>query len=209
MISKALIDVQTEWGVARSTLHVHAEPAARLAVLFPGNGYQCDAPLLWYTRKAALLAGCDTLSLAYGYPLDPAKPMPEQVSCLAREASQAISQVLKPSYGSLLFISKSLGTVVAGEVAGQAGGLPVTHLFLTPLGATIPFLRQSQGVMVSGTADKWFGDSCRTQVRNLSGLELVEVPGAGHSLELDGDLPGSLQILSQVCEICTRLASRA
>lgn len=182
--------------------------ASRLAVFFPGANYGPDAPLLWYTRKAALLAGCDTLSLDYGDLADTTRPFEEQLALLADEADRTIGRVLQPGHRSLLFVSKSMGTVIAGEVAGRFGSLPVSHLFLTPFALSVPYLVRAKGVVFTGTADPKFGESHLSRIRNVEGLEAVAVPRAGHSLELEDDLGGSLRILSEVSDACTRLASR-
>ena len=39
----------------------------KLAVFFPGIGYHCDKPLLYYSRKMASELGYETLALSYSY----------------------------------------------------------------------------------------------------------------------------------------------
>lgn len=209
-MDRSIIEVESIWGVnTRNRLVSHQSASSTLAVLFPGQNYGCDLPLLWYSRKAALLAGCDTLSLEYGYQVVRTSPTRDQFPHLVEEAMSSVKQALQPTHRRLLFISKSLGTVVAGEVATRFTNLPTSHLFLTPISSTLPHLRRAKGVVVTGTADQQFDQECRTQARAAGALTVVEVPYAEHSLELDEDLPASLEILRQVCEICTRLAKSA
>ncbi|MDF2630848.1 MAG: hypothetical protein K0R39_4679 [Symbiobacteriaceae bacterium] len=201
-IHKSVID-------ERHTLLAHGGGASQLAVFFPGANYGCEAPLLWYARKAALLAGCDTLSLVYRHQVDLSRPFTEQMAYLVEEASAAIRRVIQPGCQRMLFVSKSMGTVVAGEVAERLSHLPVSHLVLTPTPHAVPYLQRARGIVLTGTADPKFGEPHLSRIRGVDGLEVIAVPEAVHSLELDGDVAGSLRILGQVCEACARLAGGA
>ena len=50
----------------------------KLVVCFPGIGYHCDKPLLYYSRKLAACAGYDhTLLLQYTYHKDACAATPQ------------------------------------------------------------------------------------------------------------------------------------
>jgi len=59
---------------------------------------------------------------------------------------------------------------------------------------------RSHGIAVCGRADTSLGAEDRDQLRSQAGLELVEIPDVGHSLELDDDLTASIEILAFACQ---------
>lgn len=62
------LEMTTRWGKsARFTYLKHSEGSEKLAVLFPGQAYNLDAPLMWYATKSAFAAGCDVLGVEYGF----------------------------------------------------------------------------------------------------------------------------------------------
>ena len=67
----------------------HEGGVKSLAVLFSGGDGSTDAPTLHYARKAALLAGCDVLSIEYsnkiGFDL-------EVLNAVTEESYQAVTQ---------------------------------------------------------------------------------------------------------------------
>lgn len=81
------------------------------------------------------------------------------------------------TYERILFVSKSLGTVVAGG-RQRLGDEVIKHLFLTPIKATIPYLRRSQGMMIYGTADPQFGPDEVKLTGGLPRMVIVPVEGA-------------------------------
>ena len=105
----------------------------------------------------------------------------------------------------LLFVSKSLGTVVAAEVARRLGLAPLRHLWLTPLPAALPAMLAAPGAVVVGTDDPFFdaGD-VRALAANPS-LAVHTVFGANHSLLIPGDHRASLAALAKVCACCEAL----
>lgn len=60
-------------------------------------------------------------------------------------------------YRDLLFIGKSIGTIV-GARYGMEKGLPVRSILLTPLEETVPFVT-GQAIAFHGTADPWAATS--------------------------------------------------
>lgn len=87
----------------------------KLVVCFPGIGYHCDKPLLYYSRKLAACAGYDhTLLLQYTYHKDGLRGSPaalrEAFDTLYAQAEAQLSAVDWPQYNDVLFLSKSIGT---------------------------------------------------------------------------------------------------
>ena len=109
----------------------------KLVVCFPGIGYHCDKPLLYYSRKLAACAGYDhTLLLQYTYHKDGLRGSPaalrEAFDTLYAQAEAQLSAVDWPQYDDVLFLSKSIGTAVSAAFA-QRHGIPCLFRHRRPL----------------------------------------------------------------------------
>ena len=112
-----------------------SEETKSFVVIFPGGNYSCDKPLLHYARIAALIAGHDVLCLSYGRK-EPIKGPVDSIEVETQECYDAIRKCVIDNYKEIYFISKSLGTDIAGRCPGrQEKGTPA----LTPLSAEQKF----------------------------------------------------------------------
>ncbi|WP_151735763.1 hypothetical protein [Paenibacillus tengchongensis] len=180
------------WG--REVRHKYnAQGGKTLAVVFPGQNYPADRPLLYYAAKVAAEYGCDLLVLEYGYQSARTAFKREELDILAEECKAALAAV--PDYEHLLFIGKSLGTVLAGRLADDPdvkGDL--SQLFLTPVADAVPAIQASRGTVIYGGADPLFTEQHAAAVRDLPGLRVYCIDEANHSLEV-GSTGESLAVL--------------
>lgn len=157
----------------------------RLAVLFPGIGYHCDKPLLYYSAKLARSAGYEVLPVNYtGFPRKVRGDGDRLRACieLARvQAEEMLANVAWADYRDVVFIGKSIGTVVASRYAAQKG-LDARGVLLTPLEETFPFV-QGKAIAFHGTADPWAGTDAIVAACERGGIRLYLTEGANHSLE--------------------------
>ena len=97
--------------------------APKLAVVFPGIGYTADKPLLYYTSRLASKHGYKIRTVSYGTLPENVKGDPEkmkQAFDLALEQTErSLGSIDWNSYGSILFISKSIGTVISSAYASR------------------------------------------------------------------------------------------
>ncbi len=204
-VQQSLVTIESRWGKpATHVMHSHPH-ASRLVVIFPGSNYPVDAPLLRFARIAALEQGFDALSLEYGFQTNRSDIQSEDISTISEEANRAIDAVSQ-SYETLIFISKSLGTVVAGRVQQQrpVGAEIHHHIFLTPLPATVESMRNTPHAMVIvGTRDPLFDAEQIARVSQLSHVELRTIQGANHALEVDG-YRASLNALGDATDWCAQ-----
>lgn len=197
------ISIQSKWGVAlHHPLLTHRPRSSALTVLFPGAYYSCDAPLLYFARKVSLQLGFDVLSLEYGYQAARVKYQKEDVPRLVADSLEAV-QSLVEGYEKIWFVSKSLGTHVAGEIAQLLGYDRVSHIFLTPIASAIPHMLASHGLAVIGTNDPLFEQEHIQQIAEQPALEIKLVDHANHFLEVE-DAESSLRILSDVVGWCEK-----
>ena len=202
---------------ARSAAGAYPRSAARtgLMVLFPGFGYGPDKPLLHYARKAALAAGWQTLAIDYG-PLS--RPVEQSIfeagkrafpKAFAAASAQLDSALRAGEYAQILFVSKSFGTLIAGELTASRPAAGAKNFFLTPLGDTLAYLSQPDCMAAAGDADGLVTDEQRCEMRSLLGNRLLLFAGADHSLEVPGDPLAGISILGQVtATVCRMLGDK-
>ena len=164
----------------------HEGDPSRCAVILPGIRYFSQAPLLWFAREAAQAGGWSVIEVDERAPRDR-----EPFDWMRGQAERA----LEAASGAerVVVIGKSLGSVAATLVSGPA-------IWLTPLlnqpevagaigSATAPTL------LVGSTADPtWAGGAV---AENVS-IEVLELEGLDHSLQLTGDPIASVDVLRDV-----------
>lgn len=174
----------------------------KLAVLFPGIGYTCTKPLLYYAGKTAVEHGFKVLPVAYGsFPKDVKGDSLKMQVCFVSAYEQAEEQ-LRPvgweNFEEVLFIGKSIGTTVAARYAREYG-VPARLILLTPLAETFRFTR-GDAIAFHGTGDPWavtgeIQKACREQK-----IPLYLTEGANHSLET-GNVATDLATLTETMGI--------
>ena len=157
----------------------------KLAVLFPGIGYTCDKPLMYYSGKLARALGYDVRPVPYtGFPKG-VKGSPEGMRrsfALASEQAEALlGDVRWDDYESLLLIGKSIGTAVALRFAREHG-LTARSVLFTPLAETFIF-ETGEAIAFHGTADPWAETPAIEAACRSRGIPLYLTEGANHSLE--------------------------
>ena len=154
MINWSSINIMSSFGHKIHNLYLSHEPRVnRLTVLFPGANNTCEAPLLHYARLIALQAGSDTLGIEYGYNRSGHEFTSEMYKPSLDESLEALRLCGIEKYNIVFFISKSFGTLIAGEITKRLKSVNIRNLFLTPVGATIPYINESDCTVVFGTAD--------------------------------------------------------
>lgn len=85
-------------------------------------------------------------------------------------------------YDDVLFVSKSIGTIIAASYAKKCGLSCVRHVLYTPLAQTFLFT-PDHAIAFIGTADPWSdtGEIVRLSEKNHIPIAVYE--GCNHSLE--------------------------
>ena len=94
----------------------------KIAVFFPGIGYHCDKPLLYYARKLVQEYGYEKIVMQeYSYNgkniRGDKKKMQEAFESLYAQAEKKLEEIAFDEYSEVLFISKSVGTIIASAYA--------------------------------------------------------------------------------------------
>lgn len=191
------------------TLRSHSEPSVNLLVSFPGMAYSMDAPLMWYTSLSALEAGYDVLGLEYSFQVRGNPGFNLDIETVVEEISDGLEKFLKEhSYRNIVFLSKSIGTVIAPGVSEKMKIVPHASVFLTPLERMLHHINSSKKVLsVIGDRDPAFPSRAVDQIKDRNSLMLVA--GANHSLEIPGSAAESIEIMGKIVERCKRFLEEA
>ena len=162
----------------------------RVAVVLPGALYLPFAPLLWFAREVALARGWSVLEVWDEYrdrSQDPWRWVFDRAEAALTYAGDAGRALVTKSI-------TSRAVTMAAEM-----GLP--GIWLTPLLrddeiATGFETLSAPALLVGGTTDEsWDGELARR-----AGHEVLELEGANHALQMDGDPLGSIDALRRVVE---------
>ena len=158
-----------------------------IAVLFPGIGYTCDKPLLYYSEKIARERGYEIRRVPYGnFPPGVKGDAAKMYQCFVSAREQAediLAGINWTSYDDILFFSKSVGTVVALSYAAEHG-ISARQVLYTPLAETFRFPADPAGTIAfHGTADPWAATEEIVHICEEKEIALYLTEKANHSLE--------------------------
>ena len=175
----------------------------RLAVFFPGIGYTADKPLMHYSRRIAADQGYEIRIMDYkGFPAKvkgDRKRMEESFFIALQQSEEMLSGTDLSDYEDILFIGKSIGTIVAAKIASESPAKDRIRLILyTPLDDTFTF-SFGKAIAFTGDDDPWVGKE-KSRIRSLCeerGIPCFLISRANHSLE-SGDVFADLKELQQI-----------
>ena len=182
--------------------------AHKLAVIYPGIGYTADKPLLYFGRRIAVEYGYEIRIMDYkGFPpkvKGDRNRMEESFFIALRQAEEMLAGVDFAEYDDIVFIGKSIGTIVAAKIAADAaaavsegnpdvaaGNAPespakarIRQVLYTPLEDTFRF-PFGEAIAFTGDDDPWVGkeNSRIPALCKERGIPCRLVPHANHSLE--------------------------
>lgn len=179
-----------------------------IAVIFPGAGYTKDRPLLYYAGKLAIAAGYELIHVDFsGFKWskeqlkDPDFLMDMLSLCMNR-TDEALRGISLQETDSILFISKSIGTVAATAYAKQYS-LPARQLLFTPLADIGRYVKDGNGLVFYGNADPFADPDEIAKFCETHRLKAHCIEHANHSLEtgrVTEDLANLQSIMRQVEE---------
>lgn len=181
-----------------------------LAMLFPGIGYTCQMPLLYYQTGLFLWSlGADVLWVEYAYNRADFQSMPdsEQKNWFNADVTASCKAGLEQrAYSKVTLSGKSLGTLALGHLLTLEPALSHAQaIWLTPLlkdeelRGEIRKARQ-RSLLLIGTKDAHYDAASLEELKTLPHVRTVVLGGADHSLEVEGNLPNSIRLMNQVIQ---------
>jgi predicted alpha/beta-hydrolase family hydrolase len=169
---------------------LHEGDPARCAVILPGVRYFSQAPLLWFAREAAQAGGWSVLELSERAPAD------EEPFAWMRDRAQRVLDSVDAT--TVAVIGKSLGSAAAPLVAERGlAAVWLTPLLIRPEVVSALAASTAPALLVGSTADATWADGEQPQGESI---EVLELEGVDHSLQVEGDPLASLDVLRTVTE---------
>lgn len=114
-------------------------------------------------------------------------------------AEKVIQQINFSEYEHIIFVAKSMGTVVACTLK-EKYNIPATLILFTPLKETLPYIKKDNDIMLvaAGDKDDWLESKILVEVCEKEGLPYYIEAGVGHRMEVMGDLERNLEVIKNV-----------
>ena len=176
---------------------------SKIAVCFPGIGYHCDKPLLYYSRSIACELGYQNYrNISYTYNAGNIRGNDEKIKeayeALFSQTKAELADIIWSDYDDILFISKSIGTIISTSFAEEYGLKRARHILYTPLKQTYLFA-PNHAIGFIGTADPWSDIDEIIQLSNANHIPLTVYDGCNHSLECN-DVMKNIENLNDVMQ---------
>lgn len=176
---------------------------SKIAVYFPGIGYHCDKPLLYYSRSIANQFGYgNSRNVGYTYRAGNIRgndeKMKEAYEILFSQAEAALADIVWTEYDDVLFLSKSIGTIIAASYAKKHGLIDAKHILYTPLAQTF-LSAPNHAISFIGTADPWSNIDEITRLAATNHIPLIVYENCNHSLECE-DVLKNIETLKDVMQ---------
>jgi phosphoglycolate phosphatase len=181
----------------------------KLAVFFPGLGYHNDKPLLYYSRKIAISNDYKTINIIYNnIPkaiVGDENSIKNCFEILYIQAKEQLDKINFNEYNNIIFISKSIGTIIAKEYSNK-NNINAKHILYTPLGYTFKVMNkeneknENNNITFTGTHDQWVKlDVIENGCKEFS-IPLYKYENANHSIETGNTLE-DLKFLTNIMNI--------
>lgn len=164
----------------------------KIAVVFPGVGYTKDRPLLYYAGKLAAGYGYELIHIDFSgisWSKDKLKDRGflEETLKVCLDKTQKVLEDLGDLTGDdVLFISKSIGTVVATAYAKKKS-LHAKQICFSPLEMIEEYVEDEGAVLFCADADPYAKYSELERIAACKKLSMHTIKGGNHSLET-GDI---------------------
>lgn len=176
----------------------------KLLVAFPGTGYTCQTGLLAAGIARYRELGYEVLALDYpGVDFASIPTFDKAFDRAEAAARPRLDGVGRGRYGDVVFLSKSLGTVVAARTLRRTG-VPARSLYLTPLAETLALVQPGDRViaMVSGETDRLIDWQVVRDFCAARHFPFYLAPGVGHRLADPHSPAATASIEQAVLKFC-------
>ena len=160
----------------------------KMAVVFPGIGYTKDRPLLYYAGKQAVACGYELIHVNFTglkWTKEKLKDHDFMVETLDKCLSmteETLAGIGDMTGDNVVFISKSIGTVVATAYA-EKRSINAKQICFSPLEQIEPYIREKSGILFYGDNDPLADYRAIEDIAHKKALDMYRISGGNHSLE--------------------------
>ena len=175
-----------------------------IVVCFPGTGFTCKEALFERCAGRFSARGYDVVRLDFSHiPFREIETMEEAVTIARRAVKRQLSGIDFADYTDVVWISKSLGTVLAALFEEEYACIP-RQLYLTPLPETLRLIRPESRViaLALGTQDRFLTGDALTSFCKERNYRCCVIDGVNHSLKDEQSAERTEQINEQIAAYC-------
>lgn len=188
------------------TLINNGENSGKLAIIFPGQGYTVQGPLLHYSTGIYLSKSYDVLHVNYQYNHDAYKDftMEELSEAIKHDSRSVVEKVISNrNYDQYCLVGKSLGTIAMSAVMKRNEFYDAKMIWLTPLLQRDDVFEAmaastQKGLCFIGDQDRCYIQDRFSQVNDNPSIVSSLISRANHSLEIEHNALGSIDILKKI-----------
>jgi hypothetical protein len=183
-----------------------AAPRDHLAIVFPGAGYTCDKPLLYYATSLFLDLGISILLVEQNYSknADWLAASSDERNAWCESDSDAVFSLVRSwdRFRRYTLLGKSFGTNAVLHLLQSCSELAKAQaIWLTPsiaLNWTKAKVATQRSLWIVGSSDPHYQRD-KEHFNRVRGQTLV-IEGADHSMEVEGSVERSIDIQKQIIE---------
>ena len=179
--------------ILKNTFWYQEKTSEKLAIIFPGAGYSCMGPILYYTVNLLIENGFDVLMVEYDFRYHP--KVEERKDFLLHDIKQAYAKIQDRyrEYKKCLLVSKSVGTrgiswALEQDVFAKSkmdfGMIWMTPAWNDPSLFKIMTECQYPGMHIMGTKDPAYTQQRAETFKGFPDQTLLEIEGADHSVDV-------------------------
>lgn len=165
----------------------------KIVFSFPG-GRGTELPLLYYVAKHYEDKGYEKVFVAH-----PA--FGKDFDALYENAKSVIESFDFREYDDIVFVSKSIGTVVASKLREEMN-IKASLILLTPIPDTLPFIKEKNQVVlvIASNNDRHLESETLCNLCENENIPYYIEPNVGHRMEIKNDIERNLQVIKNVIE---------
>ncbi len=170
-----------------------------LFVLLPGLASTVDSPLMYYSAGLALDLKSDCVAVNYCFHTGGKPYQQEHFWALVDDVKKVIDACLaKNKYQKIVFVGKSLGSIILMVLEAKYRTKYITHLvLLTPIPEYTDKIIEREQFIAFGTADHFIDQSVIDNYQKHQNITMHIVENGDHGLAV-GDTVNSIESLKQL-----------
>lgn len=164
----------------------------KIVVSFPG-GRGAEIPLLYFCAKKYEDMGYEKVFV--NHPLE----WDESLGSLLENADGVMKSINLSEYDEIVFVAKSIGTLVACKIK-EKYNIPAKVILFTPLAGALPYIRDNNDILyvAIGDKDRYLDYKVLSNLCEQYNISCHIEPDVGYRMEVMGDLERNLEIVSNV-----------